>query len=53
MYVSWDNLTNVEMEIPGNLGAGLRQPGFILYLTFFQDQVLIKFRTYSFQLLLI
>jgi len=42
-----DRLTDVE--IPGALGAGTRQPGFLPYLAFIQDHVLLKFhsRTYK------
>jgi len=42
-----DKLTDVE--IPGALGAGSRQPGFLPYLAFIQDHVLLKFhsRTYK------
>ena len=42
-----DTLTNVE--IPGSLGAGSRQPGFLPYLTFIQDQVLLKFHTRTYK----
>ena len=43
--------TLTDVEIPGNLGAGNRQPGFLPYLAFIQDQVFIKFhtRTYKYQ----
>ena len=42
-----DTLTSVE--IPGSLGAGVRQPGFLPYLTFIQDQVLLKFHTRTYK----
>ena len=41
--------TLTEVEIPGNLGAGNRQPGFLPYLTFIQDQVFIKFHTRTYK----
>ena len=42
-----DTLTNVE--VPGSLGAGTRQPGFLPYLSFIQDQVLLKFHTRTYK----
>ena len=42
-----DTLTNVE--IPGALGAGTRQPGFLPGLTFVQDQVLLMFHTMTYK----
>ena len=42
-----DTLTDVE--IPGTLGAGNRQPGFLPYLTYIQDQVLIRFHTRTYK----
>jgi len=42
-----DRLTDVE--IPGALGAGTRQPGFLPYLTFIQDHVFLKFQTRTYK----
>ena len=42
-----DTLTDVE--IPGNLGAGVRQPGLLPYMNYLVDSVFLKFctRTYK------
>lgn len=42
-----DRLTDVE--IPGGLGAGSRQPGFLPYLAFIQDHVFLKFQTRTYK----
>lgn len=42
-----DRLTDVE--IPGNLGAGTRQPGLIPYMNFVQESVLLKFSTRTYK----
>ena len=42
-----DRLTDVE--IPGALGAGSRQPGFLPYLAFIQDYVFLKFQTRTYK----
>ena len=42
-----DRLT--DTEIPGGLGAGTRQPGFLPYLGFVQDNVFLKFNTRTYK----
>jgi len=41
--------TLTDTEIPGGLGAGTREPGFLPYLGFIQDNVFLKFNTRTYK----